>query len=122
MQQWDGKSLDDLPPLVLKNGGSASAVMGLKAKSLEMKAQYSKIAADDATTGSKQIDTLKQKNDMVAEAMQTVLQRPDAQLPGSLVSTAQQLAQQGLLDPSTSRWPSILPRQATLHRCATALK
>ena len=29
MQQWDGKDLNALPTLVLKNGGSGMAVMGL---------------------------------------------------------------------------------------------
>ncbi len=100
MNQWDGKSLDDLPSLVLKNGGSATAVMGLKQKALEQKQTYAKIAADDATAGKNQIETLKQKNDMIAGAMKTVLQAPDEQLPQALLSTAQQLAQQGLLDQS----------------------
>ena len=120
MQQWDGKSIDDLAPLVIKNGGSASAVMGLKAKSLEMKAQYSKIAADDATTGSKQIDTLMQKNDLVAGAMGTVLQQPDDQLPQALTTTAQQLAQQGLLDPQHVQMAQQLAQQAAQHPDALA--
>jgi hypothetical protein len=99
MHQWDGKSLDDLPSLVLKNGGSSTAVMGLKQKALEQRQTYSKIAADDATTGSKQIDTLKNKNDMVYGALQSVLQLPDEQLPQALTAKAQELVQQGLLDP-----------------------
>jgi hypothetical protein len=99
MNQWDGKSIDDLAPLVLKNGGSATAVMGLKQKSLEMRQKYSEIAKDDAATGASNIATLKNKNDMVSGALSTVLQVPDAQLPQALTTTAQQLANQGLLDP-----------------------
>jgi len=57
MHEWDGKDLNGLVPLVVKNGGSANAVMGLKSKILEQQQTYSKIAADDATTGSKNIET-----------------------------------------------------------------
>lgn len=99
MQQWDGKSLNDLPGLVLKNGGSAQAVIGLKSKSLDMEKQYSDIAAQDATTGSKNIETMMKKNDAVSGAFSTVLQSPDQELPQAVISTAQNLAQQGLLDP-----------------------
>lgn len=99
MQSWDGKNLNDLAPLVIKNGGSAQAVMGLKSKALEMQQTYSKIAADDAATGQKNIETRMKKNDMIGGAFSTVLQAPDDQLPQTIISTAQNLAQQGLLDP-----------------------
>lgn len=99
MQQWDGKSIDDLAPLVLKNGGSATAVMGLKQKSLEMRKQFSDIAAADATTGSKNLETAKNKNDMISGSLATVLQAPDEQLPQAIAQTAQELAQKGLIDP-----------------------
>jgi hypothetical protein len=98
MNQWDGKNIDDLLPLVLKNGGSATAVMGLKQKSLEMKEKYSQIAKDDAATGASNIATMRAKNDQVSGALATVLQAPDDQLPQALTTTAQQLQQQGLLD------------------------
>jgi hypothetical protein len=99
MNQWDGKSIDALEPLVLKNGGSAQAIMGLKQKSLDMKAKYSQIAKDDAATGTSNITTLMKKNDAVAGALGSILQAPDEQLPQALNTTAQQLAQQGLIDP-----------------------
>lgn len=99
MQQWDGKDLNALPTLVLKNGGSGMAVMGLKQKQLALQGQYSKIAADDATTGAKNLETMKGKNDMIAGVLSTVMQTPDAELPQALTSTAQDLVQKGLLDP-----------------------
>lgn len=99
MQQWDGKSLDDLTPLVIKNGASATAVMGLKQKALEMKQQYSTIAKNDAETGASQIATMMKKNDLISGAFSTVLKTPDDQLPQAIMATAQQLSQQGLLDP-----------------------
>lgn len=99
MQQWDGKDLNNLAPLVLKNGGSGMAVIGLKQKQLALQQQYSGIAAQDATTGAKNLETMKGKNDMIAGALSTVLQTPDAQLPQAVMATAQDLAQKGLLDP-----------------------
>src|SRR5215469_11984851 len=35
MQDWDGKDYNDLVPLVVKHGGSANAVMGLKKQILD---------------------------------------------------------------------------------------
>ena len=80
MQQWDGKSLNDLAPLVLKNGGSATSVMGLKQHALEMQKQYSDIAKTDADTGATNLATLKNKADMVSGATRNgVAQTPDDQ-------------------------------------------
>jgi hypothetical protein len=99
MTQWDGKDVNDLIPLVMKNGASANAVMGLKQKVLEQQNTYSEIAKNDAAAGTSNIDTQLKKNNLVAGAFSTVMQTPDAQLPQAVVQTAQQLAQQGLLDP-----------------------
>lgn len=99
MQSWDGKDVNGLIPLVIKNGASANAVMGLKSKVLEQQQTYSKIAADDATTGAKNLETMKGKNDMIAGALDNVMHMPDEQLAQGLVSTAQDLAQKGLIDP-----------------------
>lgn len=99
MHDWDGKDVNKLIPLVIKNGASANAVMGLKSKVLEQQQAYSKIAADDATTGSKNLETLKGKNDLVAGAIGNVLNLPDDQLGRGLVNTASDLAKEGLIDP-----------------------
>jgi hypothetical protein len=99
MQEWDGKDYNALYPLVTKNGGSGTAVIGLKQKALEQQKSLSEIAEKDATTGSKNIETMKQKNDMVAGALSTVMSQPDESIAQSLAQTAQELAQKGLIDP-----------------------
>lgn len=99
MQSWDGKDLNDLPSLVLKNGGSGQAVIGLKQHILDQKAKVSAIAKDDAITGKNQIDAQAKKNDALAGALGSILQAPDDQLPQAITTTAQQLVQQGILDP-----------------------
>lgn len=116
MQQWDGKSLDDLAPLILKNGGSAQAVMSLKQHALDQKAKYSDIAKNDAATGASNITTLQKKNDGVSGALKTLLSVPDDQLPQAITTTTQQLMQQGLLDPEhgqlTQQLSQLPPDQA----------
>jgi hypothetical protein len=102
MHDWDGKDVNQLIPLVIKNGASANAVMGLKSKVLEQQQTYSTIAKNDAATGASNLATLKGKNDEVAGALTNLLDPkavPDDQLPQAVLTTAQQLAQQGLLDP-----------------------
>lgn len=98
-QQWDGKNPDDLGPLVTKNGGSGTARIGVQKAYLALKEQYSTIAKNDAETGSKNIETLKNKNDMALGALKTMDDIPDEQLGQHLAETVQGLAQQGILDP-----------------------
>ena len=99
MNEWDGKSLDDLPHLVLKHGGSSNVVFGVKDKIDAQKAKLSQIAKDDAETGSKKLDTLAKKNDMVLGALQSVNQVPDEVLGQTLLTAGQRAVQSGLLDP-----------------------
>lgn len=105
MHEWDGSNYDSLIPLVVKNGGSANAVIGLKQKLLEQQKTKSDIAAQDATTGSKNLETLSKKNDLIAGQLKNVMGLPDDQLSAGLVSAAQEMAStQGpdgkpLLDP-----------------------
>lgn len=102
MQSWDGKDVNDLVPLVIKNGASANAVMGLKSKVLAQQQTYSTIAKNDAATGASNLTTMKGKNDLIAGALAPLLdqnQTPDAQLPQAVMATAQDLVQKGLLDP-----------------------
>lgn len=100
MQQWDGKDFNSLIPLVVKNGGSAQAVMSLKNNALKMQQTYSQIAASDAATGAKNLQAIKDKHDMVAGAVGNLLNLPDDQLAQGLGQTAQELSQQGLLEPA----------------------
>lgn len=99
MQQWDGKDVNSLIPLVMKNGASANAVMGLKQKVLEQQKTYSDIAKSDSETGKNQLDTMKGKNDMIAGALGNVMNMPDEQVAQGLTQTAQGLLQKGLIDP-----------------------
>jgi hypothetical protein len=99
MHEWDGKDFDSLVPLASKHGASAQAVMGLKSKQLEIKDKYSQIAKNDAETGAKNLDSMKQKNDMVLGGINGLSDVSDEQLGQRVGATAQNLIQQGLIDP-----------------------
>lgn len=93
MHQWDGKNLEDLPTLILKNGGSANAVFTTKQQILGQKEKLSQIAKDDATTGATNLETAAKKNDMLLGKLQSVTDGP------SLIAAANDAVQSGLLDP-----------------------
>jgi len=65
MHEWDGKSYDDLLPLIVKHGGSSQAVIGLKNVILGQQEKLSNIAKNDAETGAKNLETAQKKNDML---------------------------------------------------------
>lgn len=93
MQGWDGKDLDELPSMVLKQGGSAQAVFGLKNSILDQKEKLSKVdAATLANTAT--------KNDQVLGKLQAVTSDPDdSTLPQRITSAAQDAVKSGLIDP-----------------------
>jgi hypothetical protein len=99
MQDWDGKNPDDLVGLTLKHGASANAVFNIKNKILEQKKNYSELAEKDATTGSKNLESLIKKNDLTAGALTAWAQGGDEDAGPRLVQTVNDLAQQGLIDP-----------------------
>lgn len=102
MTDWDGKDYNDIYPLVLKNGGSAQAVIGLKQHVLQQQTQVATAAKDNADAAHAGIQATMQKNDLVTGAMSPLLDAskiPDADLPQALQSTVQGLSQQGALDP-----------------------
>lgn len=115
MQNWDGKSLDELPSAVLKAGGSANAVFSLQKQILAQHKELSDIAKNDAETGSKNLETLKGKNDLLLGKLQTVNGASDAELPQALMNAAQEAAQSGLLDPqhmqSVQQMAQLPPQQ-----------
>lgn len=98
MQSWDGSDPNQLPGLVIKNGGSAKAVLGLKSQLLAQKKSYSEIAKDDAETGKNNLDSQIKRNDQMAGLIGNILQVPDEQLPQAVQQAGQQALQQGLLD------------------------
>lgn len=93
MHEWDGKNLDDLPSIILKNGGSANAVFSTKQQIVAQKEKLSQIAKDDATTGATNLETAAKKNDMLLGKLQGVTDGP------SLIAAANDAVQSGLLDP-----------------------
>lgn len=99
IQQWDGKSYDDLADIVRRNGGSASSVIGIRQKGIDQKEQVSKLAAQDAATGTANLKLMADKNNMITGAISSVMQLPDDQLVQAVTQKGQELAQQGLLDP-----------------------
>ena len=58
MQQWDGKDLEEIPGLILKNGGSANAVFGAKQKILEQKTALTKLDTDTLANNAAKNDQL----------------------------------------------------------------
>lgn len=103
MQNWDGKDYNDILPLVIKNGGSANAVIGLKSKILEQQQSISTALKNNADAASAQMTAVKTKGDLLDGTLSTLIdpkQTPDAQLPQAVISAAQDLAQKGVLDPA----------------------
>lgn len=102
MQQWDGKDYNDIYPLIIKNGGSGTAVIGLKGKVLEQQQAASTALKNNAQAGEAQMAADKQRGDLLEGALSPLIdpkQTPDEQLPQALQQTVQQLTQSGVLDP-----------------------
>ena len=97
MQDWDGKDISALPPLIIKHGGSAMAVMGMRQKVLESQEKASAIAKDDAQTGQTNTDTLIKKHDQIVGALHSLDDVPDDQLHDAIAQKVQSLG--GLLSP-----------------------
>lgn len=103
MQSWDGKDVNSLVPLVIKNGASAGAVMGLKKNILDQQTQIATAAKDNGQAAEANVQATMKKNDLITGALSPLVdpkQVPDAQLPQTLQSTVQGLVQQNLLDPA----------------------
>jgi len=90
---------DQLVTLAKRNGASFKAIQGIQTHVLDLKAKAATIAKDDAQTGSANATAMKTKNGMLIDAMTGVANLPDDQLVQGLTTTAQELAQKGLLDP-----------------------
>jgi hypothetical protein len=102
MQGWDKKDYNDLIPLLIKNGGSAQAVMGLKSKILEQQQVVSTAFKNNAEGAQAQMSAAKTKGDLLDGALSPLVdskQVPDAQLPQAITQAAQDLMQKGVLDP-----------------------
>ncbi len=103
---------DSLIDLAKKNGASFKAIQGLQSHVLDMKQKAATIAKDDAQTGQDNASAMKTKNGMLIDAMTGVASLPDDQIGQGLLTAAQQLAQQGLLDPQHVQMAQQLAQSA----------
>lgn len=92
LQQWDGKDVNEIPALILKNGGSANAVFGAKNQIVQQKEALTKLDSDTLANQA-------QKNDLLLGKLQSVTSGPDEGLGQRLAQTANEAVQGGLLDP-----------------------
>jgi hypothetical protein len=99
MHDWDGKDFQQLPSLMLKHGASATAVIGMKQHILTQQETLSKMAQQDAETGSKNVATTAAKNNLALGQLQTLNDVPDEQLGSQLTKVSGDLANAGLIDP-----------------------
>jgi hypothetical protein len=90
MKEWDGKNPDDLPPLVLKHGGSSTAVFGLKNQILDWKTKATKLSTD-------QLDNLNKTNDIISGHLESVKNADDK--PAAYTAAIQDLQKNGLAKP-----------------------
>ncbi len=124
MQQWDGKDMNALALLILKNGGSGMAVMSLKQKQLAMQQQYSQIAKNDADAGTANLKAMQIKGDLISGALSPLVdpkQTPDDALPQAITATAQDLIQRGLLDPQQAQAAQPLAQSGNPQQMRTQL-
>lgn len=103
IKAWDGKDPEALRKGIIDNGGSANAAFAAQQHLLGIKEQASKIAADDATTGAKNIETLKGKSDAIAGAVNGLKSLPDEQLIPAAQQKIQELQQSGMLSPQEAQ-------------------
>ena len=92
MKDWDGKDLNELPSLILKHGGSAQAVFGMKNNILTYNTNLQKMTKD-------QLENESTKNDMIAGHIDSVKSLPPEQQPAAFDAAKQDLVQKGYLDP-----------------------
>jgi hypothetical protein len=104
MKNWDpSQGYDALSKSVLQNGGSASAAIAVSQHGLTLKKTFSDIAMQDATTGSKNLETFIGKHKAIGDSLEGIEQVPDTQLHAAAIDTVNSLAQGGILDPQTAQ-------------------
>ena len=117
MQGWDGKDLEELPSLVLKNGGSANAVFGIKKQILDQKKAVSQMSKDDAETLKNNLESQAKTNDYLAQqvdGLKTLVTDPKNPLTAqAAVAQFEDLKQKavaaGHLDPKTAQGIQLDP-------------
>jgi hypothetical protein len=103
LMNWEGKDYnaiyDQLPKLILQNGGSSKAAQTAQQKALQSKDMSSQIAFRDAETGDKKSQTIIRNGDLVSGTLTSVLGLPDEDFVTQLPTALQSLQQNGALDP-----------------------
>src|ERR1035438_1077546 len=90
MHQWDGKDINELPALILKNGGSAQAVFGMKNQIVSYQKNLAEMTKD-------QLANEATKNDTIAGHIDTVKALPAEQQPQAFEAAKTDLVQKGYL-------------------------
>ena len=104
---------DDVSKDVLKNGGTADAAIALQQHGLTVKKTVSEIAAQDATTGSKNLETFIGKQKALGDGLAEAKDIPDGQLQGWALGKIKTFADAGIMDPQAAQHLSQGVQQAT---------
>src|SRR5882762_4187089 len=80
MQEWDGKSYEDLIPLAKAHGASSNQVLALSQSILDRQEKKSVMAKNDAEKGKNNLETEQKKNDMLLGHFDALKDVPDEQL------------------------------------------
>jgi hypothetical protein len=100
MMSWDPSAgYTALAHSVLHNGGSAAAATAIQQHGLEVQKTASDIAKADEETGSKHLENLAKRHDMLLGSLNAVIGGPDEGLGQRLAAATQQAQQDQLIDP-----------------------
>ena len=96
MGEWDGKDIENLPGIVLKHGGSANAVFGLRNQIVSYQKNLQEMTKDQlANEGT--------KNDAIAGHIDQVKSLPPDQQPQAFENAKADLMKRGYLDPQQAQ-------------------
>jgi hypothetical protein len=96
MQAWDGKDINDVPGLALKQGASAQTVFGLKQQLITYQKNLQEMTKD-------QLANEATKNDVIAGHIDAVKNLPPDQQPQAFQSAKADLLKRGYMDPQTAQ-------------------
>src|SRR5437868_4654372 len=125
MMSWDPSTgYTALAHSVLQNGGSGAAATAIQQHGLEVRKTASEIAKNDEETGSKHLENLAKRHDMLLGSLNAVMDGPDEGLGQRLAAATQQAQQDQLIDPQhaqqITQFAQLPPNQ--LRPALTALE
>jgi hypothetical protein len=121
LRDWDGKNYNDLPSLVLKNGGSANAVFGATQHILDRQQKISEIAKADAATNASNLESVQKQNDQYRGRLQAIINAPDASKQSLWDAEITKEEQAGTIKPGQVSHQYPGDDQATYHANSFAL-